>query len=60
MDLSMSAVNEADLPRVRADHPSMRITTIPPEEIVKRHLGVARALARISTGEMGEKLRAAI
>lgn len=60
LDLSMSVVNENDLKRVQADHPDAKITIFPPEEIVKRHSGVAGTLARISTGEAAEKLKKAI
>jgi hypothetical protein len=60
LDLTMSVVNEDDLKRVQADHPDAKITTIPAEEIVKRHSGVANTLARISTGEAAEKLKKAI
>jgi hypothetical protein len=60
LDLSMSVVNDDDLKRVQADHTDAKITILPPEEIVKRHSGVAGALARISTGEAAEKLKKAI
>jgi len=60
LDLSMSMVNDADLKRVQANHPSVRIITIPPAEIVKRHSGVANGLAGIATGEAAEDLKKAI
>ena len=60
LNLSMSVVNDADLKRLQADHPSVKITTIPPAEIVKRHSGVANNLARIATGEAAEALKKAI
>jgi hypothetical protein len=60
LDLTMSVVNDADLKQVQADHPNAKITIIPPEEIVKRHSGVAKSLAKISTGEAAEKLKKAI
>jgi hypothetical protein len=60
LDLSMSVVNDADLKRVKADHPDAKIITIPPAEIVKRHSGVANSLARIATGEAAEELKKAI
>jgi hypothetical protein len=60
LDLTMSVVNEDDLKRVRADHPDVKITIIPPAEIVKRHSGIANNLARIATGEAAEKLKKAI
>lgn len=60
LDLAMSVVNDADLQRVQADHPETRITILPPEEIVKRHVGVANRLARIATGEAAENLKQAI
>lgn len=60
LDLSMSLSNPADLQRVQADHPEVKITTLPPAEIVKRHLGVAHNLARISRGEVAEQLKRAI
>lgn len=60
LDLSMSLVNAADLERVRSDHPGVKITTIPPDEIVKRHRFVAGRLARIAHGEAAEELKKAI
>jgi len=60
LDLSMSVVNDADLKRVQADHPDAKIITIPPAEIVKRHIGVANRLALIASGEAAEKLKKAI
>ena len=60
LNLSMSVVNDADLKRLQADHPSVKNTTIPPVEIVKRHSGVANSLARIATGEAAEALKKAI
>ena len=60
LDLSMSLVNAADLELVRADHPDVKITTITPAEIVKRHSFVASRIARIATGEAAEELKKAI
>lgn len=60
MDLSMSVVNDADLKRVQADHPDIKIKIIPQSEIVKRHSFVASRLARIATGEAAEELKKAI
>jgi len=60
INLTMSVINEADLKRVQADHPDAKILTIPPSEIVKRHIGVAQSLARIATGEAGEELKKSI
>ncbi|TVP96776.1 MAG: hypothetical protein EA381_16620 [Planctomycetaceae bacterium] len=60
LDLSMSVINDDDLLRVRADHPDAKIITIPPAEIVRRHIGVAHSLARIATGEAAEELKKAI
>ena len=60
LDLSMSIVNDEDLHRVQADHPDAKITILPPAEIVKRHSGVAKSLARIATGDAAKKLADAI
>lgn len=60
LDLTMSVVNQDDLKRVQADHPDAKITVIPPAEIVKRHSGVANALARAATGPAAEELKRAI
>lgn len=60
LDLSMSLVNDADLERVRADHPDAKITTIAPAEIVKRHSFVAARIARIATGPAAAELKRAI
>lgn len=60
LDLSMSLINTADLERVRADHPSAKIITIPAAEIVKRHRFVASRLVRIATGAAAEELKKAI
>jgi len=60
LDLSMSVVNDADLERFRAEFPGVTVKTMTAEEIVKRHIGVARRLARIATGEAGEKLKQAV
>lgn len=60
LDLSMSVVNDADLERFRAEFPGVTVKTMTAEEIVKRHIGVARTLARIATGAAGEKLKQAV
>lgn len=60
LDLSMTVVNDADLERFQAEFPGVAVKTMPAEEIVKRHIGVARALARIATGAAGEKLKQAL
>jgi len=60
LDLSMSLVNAADLERLRAEHPDVKITTITPTEIVKRHSFVAARIARNAKGEAAEQLKKAI
>ncbi|MFQ3592672.1 MAG: hypothetical protein SNJ82_05700 [Gemmataceae bacterium] len=52
LDLSMSVVNEDDLKRVQADHPDAKITILPPEEIVKRHIGAPNGDKRPEPGKV--------
>lgn len=60
IDLSMSVVSDADLQRLRAEHPEATITILSAPEIVKRHRYVAASLARQADGERAEQLKAAI
>jgi hypothetical protein len=60
LDLSMSLINAADLELVKADHPGVKITTMTPAEIVKRHSFVAARIARTATGPVADELRRAI
>ena len=60
LDLSMSLINTADLDLVRADHPDVKITTITPAEIVKRHSFVAGRIALTATGPAADELKKAI
>lgn len=60
LDLSMSLVSSADLERLKADHPDLKITTIPAAEIVKRHRWVAQNLARTAPAELAAELKASL
>jgi len=60
LDLSMSLVNDDDLTRLKADHPDLVITRIPPAEIVKRHPFVAANLAKQATGPIAEEMKKAV
>jgi len=60
IDLTMSVASQADLAKLQADHPGVKILTIPPEEIVKRHSFIAANLAKQAPPELATPLKAAL
>jgi len=61
IDLRQSLITEADLARLKADHPEAMIESSTPEEVGKGHKGVANRLSRMELPpELGEPLRAAM
>lgn len=60
IDLSMCVAKQADLDKLKADHPQAAIVTTPPAEIPKRHIGVAMNLAKQVPPDLAAPLNAAI
>jgi hypothetical protein len=60
IDLSMSMAAQADLDKLKADHPQAKIITTPVAEIPKRHIGVATSLAKQVPPDLAAPLNAAI
>jgi hypothetical protein len=60
IDLSMSMAAQADLDKLKADHPQAKILTTPVAEIPKRHIFVATRLAEQVPPELAAPLNAAI
>ena len=60
IDLTMSVADEADLNKLKADHPGAKIITIPPAEIVKRHKFIAANLAKQAPPSLAAPLKAAL
>lgn len=61
IDLTSTVASPADFAKLKADHPSAKITGIlTPEEIVKRHRGVAATLAKQAPPELAEPIKAAL
>jgi len=60
LDLTMSVVADADLAKLKGDHPAVKVTTIPATEIVKRHRYIAQNLARAAPPELAAPLKAAL
>lgn len=60
IDLTMSVASQADLDKLRADHPQAKILTIPPAEIVKRHKFIAANLAKQAPAELAAPLKEAL
>jgi hypothetical protein len=51
---------QADLDKLKADHPEAKIITTPLAEIPKRHIGVAMSLAKQVPPDLAAPLNAAI
>jgi hypothetical protein len=60
INLSMSLASQADLDKLKADHPQAKIITTPMAEIPKRHIFVAMNLAKQAPPELAAPLNAAI
>jgi hypothetical protein len=60
IDLTMSVASQADLDKLKADHPQANLITTPLAEIPKRHIGVAMNLAKQVPPELAVPLNAAI
>ena len=60
IDLTMSVATQADLDKLKADHPQAKIITTPLAEIPKRHIFVAMNLAKQAPPEIAVPLNAAI
>ena len=60
INLSMSVATQADLDKLKADHPQAKIITTPLAEIPKRHIFVAMNLAKQAPPEIAVPLNAAI
>jgi hypothetical protein len=60
INLTMCVASEADLAKLQADHPQAKILTTPLAEIPKRHIFVARNLAKQAPPELAAVLNAAI
>jgi len=60
IDLNMSVATQADLDKLKADHPQAKILTTPLAEIPKRHIFVAMNLAKQAPPELAAPLNAAI
>lgn len=62
LNLDMCLISDADLERVRADHPDLEITKMAPEAIVAGHRGVANRLAAHPDvpAELAEPLKQAL
>lgn len=61
INLSMSVALPADLAKFKADHPNAKIVgLLTPEEIVKRHRGVAANLAKQAPPELAAPIKAAL
>ena len=60
INLSMCVAAQADLDKLKADHPQANIITTPVAEIPKRHIGVAMSLAKQVPPELAAPLNAAI
>jgi len=60
IDLRMSLFSDADLQRLKADHPDAEIITQTPDEIAKGHIWIAKQLTRHAPPEVAAPLEAAI
>jgi len=60
IDLNMSVATQADLDKLKAEHPQAKILTTPLAEIPKRHIFVAMNLAKQAPPEIAAPLNAAI
>jgi hypothetical protein len=60
INLSMCLAAQADLDKLKADHPQAKIITTPVAEIPKRHIFVAMSLAKQVPPELAAPLNAAI
>ena len=60
INLSMCVAAQADLDKLKADHPQANIITTPVAEIPKRHIGIAMSLAKHVPPELAAPLNAAI
>jgi len=60
IDLRMCVATQADLDKLKADHPQANIITTPLAEIPKRHIGVAMSLANQVPPDLAAPLNAAI
>jgi|694.fasta_scaffold39894_2 hypothetical protein len=60
IDLTMSIASQADLDRLKSDHPDAKIITISPVEIVKRHKLIAANLVKQVPPELAAPLQEAL
>jgi hypothetical protein len=60
INLSMCVAAQADLDKLKADHPQANIITTPLAEIPKRHIFVAMSLAKQVPPDLAAPLNAAI
>jgi hypothetical protein len=60
INLTMCVAAQADLDKLQADHPEAKIITTPVAEIPKRHIFVARNLAKQAPPDLAAALNAAI
>ena len=60
INLGMCVATQADLDKLKADHPQANIITTPLVEIPKRHIGVAMNLAKQVPPDLATPLNAAI
>ena len=60
INLDMCLISQADLDKLKIDHPDAKITTTPVADIPKRHLGVAMNLVKQAPPDLVAPLQAAI
>ena len=60
INLGMCVAAQADLDKLKADHPQANIITTPVAEIPKRHIGIAMSLAKQVPPDLAAPLNAAI
>lgn len=60
INLTMCLASQADLDKLKADHPQAKIITTPVADMPKRHIFVAKNLAKQAPSEVAAPLNAAI